>query len=106
MIADEEKDVAADESEVCVDSSPEREVSASVSEASVVTEDAKTVTQTAKKKKVERQYQEAWGVCFPWLKYEKEEGAMYCSLCIAAKVVKNSFTQRLYQIILVRMTTS
>ena len=29
---------------------------------------------------------------FPWLRYEQGEGAKYCSLCIAAEVVKNSFT--------------
>ena len=40
----------------------------------------------------ERQYQDKWGVCFPWLSFEKGGGAIYYSLCIAAKVVKSSFT--------------
>ena len=71
-------------------SSHESGVSAPVPESeTVVVEDA---TKNSGKKRTERRFQTAWKDSFPWLRYEAESDMMYCSACIQAKVVKNSFT--------------
>ena len=71
-------------------SSHESGVSVPVPESeTVVVEDA---THDSGKKRTEIRFQTAWKDSFPWLRFEAESDMMYCSACIEAKVVKNSFT--------------
>ena len=53
---------------------------------------ADSAADKSKKSSASRVFKPLWKHQFPWMTYDEEQNVMFCSLCVAAGIARNSFT--------------